>query len=428
MKILQVASGDFFSTYGGGQVYVKNIVDEFISEGFDVTVISFCDCKNPEEKQYKSTRIIEFPNIKDISDINYLQKQVEKLNPDVIHTHSHKDLICRIGKTLNIPVVVTSHHGGILCPAGTLLNQEDVICDKLISHNDCLPCVLRNTRTGLKLWYPFVKFIPESNYLKIGNFLRTKRFIPFITPIGTAAAQIQRMREYWSEVSEKCSLMIAPCDAIGEVMVKNGLDKSKLKVLPHGIPLPDNRQEYPEVKDGKLKFYYVGRICYIKGIHILLEAFHKIDNSNIELHLIGGVGNKSEQRYMNQMQQRFKSDSRIIWHGKVDPNQIYDITKDFHISIAPSICMEIYGLNIAESLALGKPVIATRCGGGEMQIEDGKNGWLVEPNNVEDLRDKIEFAIDNKDLLPEISENCSAISIQEHCAELMKIYSSLITK
>ena len=29
MKILQIASGDFFSTYGGGQIYVKNIVDEW---------------------------------------------------------------------------------------------------------------------------------------------------------------------------------------------------------------------------------------------------------------------------------------------------------------------------------------------------------------------------------------------------------------
>lgn len=33
MKVLQIASGDFFSTYGGGQVYVKNIVDEMRRDG-----------------------------------------------------------------------------------------------------------------------------------------------------------------------------------------------------------------------------------------------------------------------------------------------------------------------------------------------------------------------------------------------------------
>ena len=43
MKLLQIASGDFFSTYGGGQVYVKNIVDEMIRQGLDVSVLSFVD-------------------------------------------------------------------------------------------------------------------------------------------------------------------------------------------------------------------------------------------------------------------------------------------------------------------------------------------------------------------------------------------------
>ena len=38
MKLLQIASGDFFSTYGGGQVYVKNIVDEMIRQNLDLTV------------------------------------------------------------------------------------------------------------------------------------------------------------------------------------------------------------------------------------------------------------------------------------------------------------------------------------------------------------------------------------------------------
>ena len=41
MRILQVASGNFFSTYGGGQVYVKNIVDEMIRQHCSLVVFSF---------------------------------------------------------------------------------------------------------------------------------------------------------------------------------------------------------------------------------------------------------------------------------------------------------------------------------------------------------------------------------------------------
>ena len=85
-------------------------------------------------------------------------------------------------------------------------------------------------------------------------------------------------------------------------MIANGLAAHKVSVIPHGIPMPAQRPAFPAIIDGKIKFYYVGRICYVKGIHILLEAFHSVDAPGIELHLIGGAGNKHEVRYMSDLQ------------------------------------------------------------------------------------------------------------------------------
>ena len=53
-KILQVASGNFFSTYGGGQVYVKNIVDEMIRQHCSLVVFSFLNNLDViKKKDYK---------------------------------------------------------------------------------------------------------------------------------------------------------------------------------------------------------------------------------------------------------------------------------------------------------------------------------------------------------------------------------------
>jgi len=41
MHILQIASGNFFSTYGGGQVYVRNIIDEMNKQQCLLTIFSF---------------------------------------------------------------------------------------------------------------------------------------------------------------------------------------------------------------------------------------------------------------------------------------------------------------------------------------------------------------------------------------------------
>lgn len=95
MKILQVASGDFFSTYGGGQVYVKNIVDEMISMQINVCVLSFVSFHHEvKAKQYKGIPLYEIGTGLDED----IEKVIDILHPDVIHTHSHKALVCSIGK------------------------------------------------------------------------------------------------------------------------------------------------------------------------------------------------------------------------------------------------------------------------------------------------------------------------------------------
>jgi glycosyltransferase involved in cell wall biosynthesis len=198
-------------------------------------------------------------------------------------------------------------------------------------------------------------------------------------------------------------------------------------VLPHGIPLPKHRPDYPPVVDGCVKFYYVGRICYVKGIHVLLEAFSKVANPMIELHLIGGAGNKVEDKYMRTLQNKYHNDKRIIWHGKIAPELVYEETCNYHVSSSSSY-LEAFGLNIAEALALGKPVLATRSGGGEMQIEDGVNGWLVPTNDVIALSDKIRDIAKHPEVLPQMSLNCHATSIAAHCDRLLSIYRETLEK
>lgn len=415
MRILHIASGDFFSTYGGGQVYVKNVVDEMLRQHLDIVIVSMTGnhrgvlCKN-----YNNAPLYEIGSPTD------LEKAILKAKPDVIHAHSLKDTACTIGLKLAIPVVVTSHHGGILCPAGTRLNCKDEICYTTVCHNACLPCVLRNI-PAWKLWYRIVRGIPPKAYLKMGEWLSKRTFVPFLTPICSAARYIDTKQRQWQAIVNDCSIMIAPCHEIAEAMMLNGLDKEKIRVIPHGIPLPPARPDFPPVINGKVKFYYVGRICYVKGIHTLLEAFSSVNNAAIEMHLIGGAGNKHELRYMKKLQKKHSGDKRIIWHGKIAPESIFEATRKYHVSSSAAF-LEAFGLNIAESLALGKPVLSTRSGGGEMQIRDGENGWIVPTNNPKALSEKIAYISNNSDILPQMSANCQAISLQVHCKCLCDTY------
>jgi glycosyltransferase involved in cell wall biosynthesis len=130
-----------------------------------------------------------------------------------------------------------------------------------------------------------------------------------------------------------------------------------------------------------------------------------------------------DEDFKNQFQKlkkKYLNNKRIIWYGKVD--EPYKLISDFDVLIHPTICHEVFGLNISEALALGKPVITTKCGGPEMMIKDGENGWFVEPNDPVTLRNAIEKSIKSQDLLFDIK---GATSMKEHCMNLINIYEKI---
>ena len=420
MKLLQIASGDFFSTYGGGQVYVKNIVDEMIRQRLDVAVLSFVGKDITITKHnYKGIQLWEIGKQATTANIEELLRTI---SPNIIHAHSQKAAFASLGECLNIPVFVTAHHGGILCSAGTLMNAEECICNKTISHRNCLKCCLANIRTG-RGWYPAMKLLPNNCYQKLGKALQKLPFIPFITPIGSVALAIENKINEWQTICDKATKIIAPSNAIANAMCRNGLAHDKVNVIPHGIP--KNAMHYHSDCNEKqeiIRFFYVGRICRVKGVHVLLEAFSALTNSNkAELHIIGGAGNKSEERYMQNLKQRYQSPN-IIWHGKVPADKVFETIKDYDVMVHPTICMEIFGLNIAEALAMDKPVLATRCGGAEMQIKEDVNGWLVAPNDIQALRTKMEEIVEQGVTIDTTALHENVISINEHVKELIQVY------
>lgn len=416
MKLAVVASGDFFSDYGGGQVYVRNIVDELANHPEITTaVISFNRCKQPSVRDYKGITVYQ------INDDVTLKDTLQQLKPAVVHANGEKLVTSRVCEQLNLPCVVTAHHGGIVCPAGTLLNTDDEICRIPADYLHCLKCYLRHTPTGL-LWYPILKKCSQKRNINIGEKLKRLPFIPFLTPIGETGLIVTQKLKDWNELSEKATCFIAPSEAIAEALTRNGCITGKITVIPHGIPIKEFRsQEYAVQNTQSIRFYYVGRINYVKGIHIMLKAFTSIDNPNIELHLIGGAGNRSEQQYQKRLKQKYRKDRRIIWHGKLPYERMIEEIKGYHCLIHPAIYLEVFGLNISEALAQQKYVIASRCGGPEMQIHSERDGLLIEPNNVQQLVSAIKNYISN----PRQSES-KVRDLSDHVSDLIYTYQTLL--
>lgn len=428
MRVLIVSSGEFFSDYGGGQVYVRQLVDELVQGGAEVAIATPSTGEGLPKK-YGKCPVYGFSPPGSGAVREDIRKLVADARPDVVHAHGAKAAFAETCSSLGVPCIVTAHHGGILCPAGALLNHRGSICDVRASQKACLPCVLKNIRWGIGSW-PLLRLVPHAVRLRAGKVLRRLPFLPYATPVGTAALSIAERLDAWGRIRENASLLIAPSAAMAKAMIRNGAMGEKVKLVGHGVTpgrFPDRGSgQSPDSSDAPLRFFYVGRIAYVKGLHILLRAFSSMED-NAELHIIGGAGNRQEERYMQGLKRTYASDRRIVWHGKIAKDAVDSLISRFDVLVHPTICLEVFGLNIAEAFLCGKPVVATRCGGAEQQVRDGVNGLLVEPGEPGQLASAMRrFSVGeiDKEAMGRAGKD-SVTLMPEHASELLGIYARL---
>lgn len=101
--------------------------------------------------------------------------------------------------------------------------------------------------------------------------------------------------------------------------------------------------------------------------------------------------------------------SNVIFTGRVSEKELIKEYADALCVVCPSY-EEDYGLTAIEAMALGKPIIACSDGGGYKEfIEDGKNGFIVEPTG-QAIAEKVRYLNENRDILKQMSQNAYEFS------------------
>lgn len=206
----------------------------------------------------------------------------------------------------------------------------------------------------------------------------------------------------------------------------NGIKDEQIKVFKAGI----NEAYYNYT--GKTSFQNpicIGRHEFPKRPELFINAMKYLPE--LEGKLIGVGGKTEDLKIIDQYLQsahakREEIDDDQLWKEiifnvhtlKYEPNQKSNVIftgkipdKEVIKEYAAALCVicpsyeEDYGLTAIEAMAFGKPVIACNDGGGYAEfIEDGKNGFIVEPSGKA-IAEKIQLLKDNPQLLQEMSKN-----------------------
>ncbi|HLO74374.1 MAG TPA: glycosyltransferase family 4 protein [Flavobacterium sp.] len=209
------------------------------------------------------------------------------------------------------------------------------------------------------------------------------------------------------------------------IIVSNGLEIQSNNITTNEIELI--RKKMFEVED-EIVIGLVGRINRWKGQFMLLEAFNDLikKHSNLKLIFVGSTTD-NQQHIINELNSKIQK-YQIEKNVKIIPFQsnINSIWKAIDIAVVPSIEPEPFGLVAVEAMLASKPVVASNHGGLTEIIDHQQTGFLIEPNNIQELINAIEKLINDKKLRLDMGQKgykraAEEFSIQKHVSKIEKV-------
>ncbi|MFA5872254.1 MAG: glycosyltransferase [Parcubacteria group bacterium] len=232
-----------------------------------------------------------------------------------------------------------------------------------------------------------------------------------------------------------CDMVLSPTQSLADTLIKYGL-KSPSEILsnPVNTDLFDSlsRGEKSEEKKklglkGK-SFVYMGRVSYEKSIDQVIKAFAIISKKIPDVKL-AIIGDGPEKRPLEILADNLGLEERVIFTGFLYGEKLAKTLGANEVFVTASKS-ENMPISVLEAMAAGLPVIGARALGIPEIIKDNENGFLVPPDNTEEMAEKMMELIGEDALLDRFSSasrNLSMKYAREKIAEKHeKIYQSLI--
>lgn len=149
-----------------------------------------------------------------------------------------------------------------------------------------------------------------------------------------------------------------------------------------------------EVMSAPVKFLFVGRLVYYKGVDVMLRAFIQIKNAELTI-----IGTGILENELKELVQNSGASQRVHFRGKVSKEDLYKAYETCDVLVLPSVAKsEAFGLVQIEAMAFGKPVINTNLPSGVPEVSlNGITGLTIEPGDENELREAMNWLVMHPD-------------------------------
>lgn len=376
-----------------------------------------------------------------------------KIMYNILFVHSSSELYGSDRSLLNIVTNINKekYKPFVLLPCeGSLASKMREVKDVDVLIYDM--AILRRKNLSIKGVIEYIiKMIHSVKYIKntiINNKINIVETNTAVTFAGAIAAKKMKIFSIWhirEIITNKLenAIISLVMNTFSDIIIANSkatgdslhVNSNKIRVVYNAIDDVEEKTEIKKDNDRNIIIGMAGRINRWKGQKLFVDAAEIVLRKYPDtVFYIAGDSYKGEEiikeDLKNYISQK-KIDGSIKMLGQVDDmNAFYD---KIDIFVLPSIKPEPFGLVVIEAMRAGIPVIATNHGGPVEIIDDGKDGFLVESNDKQELAKRMIMLVSDISLREKMGnrgkqKQQELFSIRTMMNNLEKVYEECINK
>lgn len=322
-----------------------------------------------------------------------IQKEIKDVNPDLVYiihfVNKLSPSVIRGAKQMGVPVVLRLSDYFLLCP------RFDFLCERRI----CEECLTKGYRSCIRK--------------------RCVKGSLFVSAVRVLSMKVHNLIKVYRDVDA----FITPSEFLKKKLSSNSFDERKI----HCIPTFAVQEKLFKVNHtiGTYGLYF-GRISEEKGVETLVHAYERLPDHFLKI--VGDDMTNEAVRLKAYTAERGLGNIEFL--GFKSDGKLEELIHGSRFVTIPSIWYDNLPNTALEAFQQAKPVIASDIGSLPELVEDGYNGYLFEPGNVEELVEKIR-SLDSDERVLELGNNSrqrfeEKFMAEKHYEALMGVFRNVI--
>ncbi|MER2063918.1 MAG: glycosyltransferase family 4 protein [Alkalibacterium sp.] len=224
--------------------------------------------------------------------------------------------------------------------------------------------------------------------------------------------------------------IIAVSREIKVFLTSQGVAAERIKVIHNGIRFLGSMASPRPKEPDTFTLITVGRLTWVKGYDILMEALNELELKNWRWVV---CGDGEEMTELKTKSEKYDVMHRIDFKGWLSAHELRQEMSQADLFVLPSLS-ETFPLVLLEAADEKIPAVATDVGDVSEVIKDPDAGWLIPPGSKDALKEALREAYDfwKTDRLKEKGERLNAFasefSIEEQSRSVWAFYKEIMKK